>query len=77
MVLQLWPTLTLDLEEAADVARRIAPATVGLGLEEVHVLCQRPDRTTGATRPRAVKVASAVADRHRVRAARSTGRPAC
>ncbi len=55
VVLQLWPTLTLDLEEAADVARRIAPATVGLGLEEVHVLCQRPDRTTGATRPRALR----------------------
>ena len=55
VVLQLWPALTLDLDEVAAIATRLAPATVGLGLEEVHVLCHRPDPATGELRDRALR----------------------
>ena len=54
VMLRVWPLLDLDLDEIASVARRIAPAAVGLGLEELDVLCRRTDEA-GVPRERVVR----------------------
>ena len=45
--LYVWPPLDLTIDEIERVARGLAPATEGLGIEEVGVQCLRPDPLTG------------------------------
>ena len=45
--LYVWPTVELPLRELAGVARRLAPMTEGLGLEEVLLCFSVPDEAGG------------------------------
>ncbi len=54
VVLHVWPPLLLDLDDVYDIARRMAPATEGLGIERIVVRCRRPDPVSGELRDRAL-----------------------
>jgi acetyl/propionyl-CoA carboxylase alpha subunit/acetyl-CoA carboxylase carboxyltransferase component len=58
VTLHVWPPLELPLDEIALVARSLAPATMGLGIEEVVVQCRRSDPRTGARRERVLRLAN-------------------
>ena len=45
VMLYIWPTIDLPLDEVYDIARRLTPLTEGLGLEQVVV--SRPPRPAG------------------------------
>ena len=52
VLLYVWPPFDLTLDEIERVARSLAPATEGLGIEEIEVQCLRPDPATGELRER-------------------------
>ena len=56
--LYVWPPLDLTDAEIDGVARGLAPATEGLGIEEVGVQCLRPDPETGELRERLIRLAN-------------------
>ena len=72
VLLYVWPPFDLTVDEIERVARSLAPATEGLGIEEVGVQCLRPRpgdrRAAGTAHP------PRQPDRDRVR--RRRGRPA-
>jgi acetyl-CoA carboxylase carboxyltransferase component len=53
--LYVWPTVDLSLRELTAVARRLAPMTEGLGLEEVLLFLDIPDEAAGGTRETALR----------------------
>ncbi|MEP7115713.1 MAG: biotin/lipoyl-containing protein, partial [Ilumatobacteraceae bacterium] len=58
VLLHVWPPLLLDLDDIQTVARRLAPAADGLGLEQILVQCRRPDPLTGELRDRVLRVSN-------------------
>ncbi len=56
--LYVWPTLTLKPEEVNDIARRLAPQTDGLGLEQVVVRARIPNPRTGELRDTILRVSA-------------------
>jgi acetyl/propionyl-CoA carboxylase alpha subunit/acetyl-CoA carboxylase carboxyltransferase component len=56
--LYVWPSFDLTGDEIERVARALAPATEGLGIEEVDLQCTRPDPTTGEMRERLIRLAN-------------------
>jgi acetyl/propionyl-CoA carboxylase alpha subunit/acetyl-CoA carboxylase carboxyltransferase component len=58
VVLQLEEPLTLTADELADVVRHLAPATEGLGIEQVMVHTQVPDPATGALRDTVLRISN-------------------
>jgi acetyl/propionyl-CoA carboxylase alpha subunit len=50
VTLHVWPPIDVGLEDLETIARELAPAAVGLGLEEVDVACRRTDPATGSPR---------------------------
>ena len=58
--LYVWPTLNLKQNELHDIVRRLAPATEGLGLEQVVVRARIPNPATGELREMVVRVSSPV-----------------
>ena len=50
VLLYVWPRIDLPLEEVLQVVHRLAPATEGLGLEEVEVRLKVPNLKTGRER---------------------------
>ena len=56
--LYIWQPLILDREEFRDIVRRLAPATEGLGLEQVVIRAQIPSPATGELRDMVVRVSS-------------------
>jgi acetyl/propionyl-CoA carboxylase alpha subunit/acetyl-CoA carboxylase carboxyltransferase component len=50
VLLYVWPRIDLPLEEVLQVVHRLAPATEGLGLEEVEVRLKVPNPKTGRER---------------------------
>jgi len=58
VVLHVWPPLLLDLDDVQTVARRLAPATLGLGLEQIEVHCRRPDPADGELRNRVLRLSN-------------------
>ncbi len=56
VLLYVWPPLDLTVDDVERVARRLAPATEGLGLEEVGLQCLRPDPATGEPRERLIRL---------------------
>ena len=54
----MWPPLLLSLDDIHAVARRLAPATEGLGLEQIVVRCRRPDPVTGELRDRVLRLSN-------------------
>ena len=55
IVLGIWPPVTFTLGEIESIAATLAGAAVGLGLEEVHLLCRRVDATSGQLRDVALR----------------------
>ena len=58
VLLYVWPPFDLTLGEIERVARSLAPATEGLGIEEIGVQCLRPDPATGELRERLIRLAN-------------------
>ena len=58
ILLNVWPPFTLELEELHNLVRRLAPATEGLGLEQVVVRARIPNPATGKLRDMVVRISS-------------------
>jgi acetyl-CoA carboxylase carboxyltransferase component len=56
--LYVWPPLDLPLDEIFDVARKLAPATAGLGIERVLVTCRMPEGPSGELRERVIRISN-------------------
>ena len=56
--LYVWPPLALQRDELRDLVRRLAPATEGLGLEQVVVRTRIPNPATGEMRDMVVRISS-------------------
>ena len=56
--LYVWPPLNLGRDELRDIVRRLAPATEGLGLEQVVVRARIPNPATGELRDMVVRISS-------------------
>ena len=55
VLLYVWPTVELPLRELTAVARKLAPMTEGLGLEEVLLCFNTPEGAAGETREMALR----------------------
>jgi len=58
--LYVWPPLNLKPDELRAIVRRLAPATEGLGLEQVVVRARIPNPSTGELRDLVVRISSPV-----------------
>ena len=58
ILLYVWPPLNIGRDELRDLVRRLAPATEGLGLEQVVVRVRIPSPTTGELRDMVVCISS-------------------
>jgi len=58
ILLYVWPPLSVKPDELHDIVRRLAPATDGLGLEQVVVRARIPNPETGELRDMAVRISS-------------------
>src|SRR5205807_6599300 len=56
--LYVWPPLTLGRDELRDIVHRLAPATEGLGLEQVVVRTRIPNPATGELRDMVIRISS-------------------
>jgi acetyl/propionyl-CoA carboxylase alpha subunit/acetyl-CoA carboxylase carboxyltransferase component len=56
--LYVWPPLNLGRDELRDIVNRLAPATEGLGLEQVVVRARIPNPATGELRDMVVRISS-------------------
>jgi acetyl/propionyl-CoA carboxylase alpha subunit/acetyl-CoA carboxylase carboxyltransferase component len=60
ILLYVWPPLNLARDEMRDFIRRLAPATEGLGLEQVVVRVRIPNPATGELREMVVRVSNSL-----------------
>ena len=58
ILLYVWPPFNLERDELRDIVRRLAPATEGLGLEQVVVRARIPSPATGELRDMVVRISS-------------------
>jgi acetyl/propionyl-CoA carboxylase alpha subunit/acetyl-CoA carboxylase carboxyltransferase component len=58
VLLYVWPPLTLKPEELHEIVNKLAPATEGLGLEQVVVRARIPNPATGELRDMAVRISA-------------------
>jgi len=58
ILLNVWPTLNLGREELRDLVNKLAPATEGLGLEQVIVRVRIPSPATDELRDMVVRISS-------------------
>jgi acetyl/propionyl-CoA carboxylase alpha subunit/acetyl-CoA carboxylase carboxyltransferase component len=58
ILLNVWPPLNLGRDELRDLVHRLAPATEGLGLEQVIVRARIPNPATGELRDMVVRISS-------------------
>jgi acetyl-CoA carboxylase carboxyltransferase component len=58
ILLNIWPPLNLAREELRDLVRKLAPASEGLGLEQVVVRAHIPNPATGELRDMVVRISS-------------------
>lgn len=56
--LYIWPPLTLSADEMDDIVRRLAPATDGIGLEQVVVRAHIPNPRTGELRDTIIRISA-------------------
>ncbi len=56
ILLNVWPPFDLGRDELRDLVRRLAPATEGLGLEQVVVRARIPSPATGELRDMVVRI---------------------
>ena len=60
ILLYVWPPLDLKRDEFDSIVRRLAPATEGLGLEQVVVRARIPHPETGEPRDMVVRISSPI-----------------
>ena len=60
ILLHVWPALAFDNTDFSDVVRRLAPATEGLGIEQVAVLVRLLDPDTSELKDQVIRVSSTV-----------------
>ncbi|HEX4982140.1 MAG TPA: carboxyl transferase domain-containing protein, partial [Ilumatobacteraceae bacterium] len=58
VLLHVWQPFLLDHVEIQTIARRLAPATEGLGLERIEVRCRRPDHVDGELHDRVLRLSN-------------------
>jgi acetyl/propionyl-CoA carboxylase alpha subunit/acetyl-CoA carboxylase carboxyltransferase component len=58
ILLNVWPPFNLGREELRNLVRKLAPATEGLGLEQVIVRARIPNPSTGELREMVVRISS-------------------
>ncbi len=58
ILLNVWPPLNLERDELRDLVRKLAPATEGLGLDQVVVRVRIPNPATGELRDMIVRISS-------------------
>ncbi|HSP99726.1 MAG TPA: carboxyl transferase domain-containing protein [Candidatus Dormibacteraeota bacterium] len=58
ILLYVWPPLDLRADELTEVVHRLAPATAGLGLEQVALRARMPDPETGALRDGVLRISN-------------------
>jgi acetyl/propionyl-CoA carboxylase alpha subunit/acetyl-CoA carboxylase carboxyltransferase component len=58
VLLYVWPPFNLKPDELHDIVQRLAPATEGLGLEQVVVRARIPNPETGELRDMIVRISS-------------------
>ena len=58
ILLSVGPLLNLDPDELRDLVHKLAPATEGLGLEQVVVRARIPDPATGELREMVMRISS-------------------
>ena len=58
ILLYVWPPLTLKPDELHEIVHKLAPATEGLGLEQVAVRARIPNPETGELRQMIVRISS-------------------
>ncbi|MBZ5664530.1 MAG: ATP-grasp domain-containing protein [Acidobacteriia bacterium] len=58
ILLNVWPPLSLGRDELRDLVHKLAPATEGLGLEQVVVRARIPNPATGELRDMVVRISS-------------------
>ncbi|HMD15233.1 MAG TPA: carboxyl transferase domain-containing protein [Terriglobales bacterium] len=58
ILLNVWPPFNLTRDELRDLVRKLAPATAGLGLEQVIVRLRIPSPATGELRDMVVRISS-------------------
>ena len=58
--LYVWPPLNLKQDELHEIVRKLAPATQGLGLEQVVVRARIPNPATGELRDMVVRISSPI-----------------
>ncbi|MGB8011604.1 MAG: carboxyl transferase domain-containing protein [Terriglobales bacterium] len=58
ILLNVWPPFNLEQHELRDLVRKLAPATEGLGLEQVVVRVRIPNPATGELRDMVVRISS-------------------
>ena len=58
ILLYVWPPMRLEPDELHNIVRRLAPATEGLGLEQVVVNIRTPHPKTGELREMLVRISS-------------------
>jgi acetyl/propionyl-CoA carboxylase alpha subunit/acetyl-CoA carboxylase carboxyltransferase component len=58
ILLNVWPPLDLGHDDLRDLVSKLAPATAGLGLEQVIVLARIPHPETGELREMAMRIST-------------------
>jgi acetyl/propionyl-CoA carboxylase alpha subunit/acetyl-CoA carboxylase carboxyltransferase component len=58
ILLNVWPPLNLEPDELRELARKLAPSTEGLGLEQVVVRARIPHPASGELRDMVVRISS-------------------
>jgi acetyl/propionyl-CoA carboxylase alpha subunit/acetyl-CoA carboxylase carboxyltransferase component len=58
VLLYVWPPLALERDELRDIVNRLAPATEGLGLEQVVVRARIPNPATGELRETVLRISN-------------------
>jgi acetyl-CoA carboxylase carboxyltransferase component/biotin carboxyl carrier protein len=58
VILYLWPTLELSVDEIHALAQRLVPAADGLGLQKTVIRARLPDGETGELRDRVIQLGS-------------------
>ncbi|HME09979.1 MAG TPA: carboxyl transferase domain-containing protein [Bryobacteraceae bacterium] len=58
ILLYVWPTLNLKPDEIHDIVQKLAPATEGLGLEQVVLRARVPNPDTGELREMVIRIST-------------------
>jgi acetyl/propionyl-CoA carboxylase alpha subunit/acetyl-CoA carboxylase carboxyltransferase component len=75
ILLYVWPPLVLSADELDEIIRRLAPATEGLGLEQVLVHARVPDPATNELVERVITIGATVGQGLRITVREPSDKP--